>query len=56
MEYVNRFGLGIDTHLSAQEAFESMREQFEGRGETFVFTERDMEGVEAGQETENCLD
>ena len=56
VEYTSQFGFTVDTHLSAQEAFESMREQLDERTETFTFTERDMEGVEAGQETENCLD
>lgn len=56
MEYTNLFGLSVDTHLSAQESLASMRAELEDRTETFTFTERDMEGVEAGQETENCLD
>lgn len=56
VEYTNLYGLTIDTHLSAQEALASMRAQLQDKSETYTFTERDMEGVEAGQETENCLD
>ena len=56
MEYTNRQGFHVDTRLSAQESLDAMRAQLEGRQTTFTFTERDMEGVEAGQETENCLD
>lgn len=56
LEYTNLQGFRVDTRLGAQEALAAMRAQLEDRGETFTFTERDMEGVEAGQETENCLD
>lgn len=56
LEYTNLQGFRVDTRLGAQEALAAMRAQLESRGETFTFTERDMEGVEAGQETENCLD
>lgn len=56
VEYTNLYGFTIDTHLSAEEGLAHLREQLEDRYETFTFTERDMEGVEAGQETENCLD
>ena len=56
LEYTNLYGFTVDTHLSAEEGLESLRKQLDERSETFSFTERDMEGVEAGQETENCLD
>lgn len=56
VEYTNLYGFTVDTHLSAEDGLAHLRQQLEDRYETFTFTERDMEGVEAGQETENCLD
>ena len=54
--YTDALGLAVDTQASSRENLAALHARLEEGGETYTFTERDLEGVEAGQETENCLD